>query len=252
MADNFFWYDVMTSDVEAAKKFYADVVGWEMQESATPGYTLLAVDGKGVAGLMAIPPDAAAMGVPPCWMGYIKVADVDDTVARIVAEGGKLHKGPIDIPDIIRFAVVADPQGAGFMIATPMPQGEPPRPAPGTPGTFGWHELYAGDGASAFAFYEKLFGWTKDQAMDMGPIGTYQLFATGGAAVGAIMTKPPAVPMPAWGYYINTDAIDAAAARVTAGGGKVVHGPMEVPGGQWIVQCLDPQGAFFCLLANRR
>ena len=66
------------------------------------------------------------------------------------------------------------------------------------------------------------------------------------------MTKPPAVPVPAWGYYINADAIDAAAARVTAAGGQVVHGPMEVPGGQWIVQCTDPQGAFFALVANRR
>ena len=88
--------------------------------------------------------------------------------------------------------------------------------------------------------------------MDMGPAGTYKMFATGGEAVGGIMTKMPEMPVPAWGYYINVDAIDAAVARVTAGGGTVINGPMEVPGGQWIINGVDPQGAMFALVGPKR
>ena len=253
MPNGFFWYDVMTTDVGASETFYRDVIGWGTQDTgATPPYTLFTVDGRGVAGLMAIPEDALKGGVPPTWMGYIHVDDVADMAARITREGGKLIKGPIDVPGIIRFAVVSDPQGAGFIIATPMSDANPPPLAAGTPGTIGWHELYASDWKSAYSFYEKLFGWTKADAIDMGPMGTYQLFTTGGDAVGGMMTKPPQVPHPYWGYYINVAAIDAAMARVTAGGGTIVNGPMQVPGGQWIVQAIDPQGAGFALVAPAR
>jgi predicted enzyme related to lactoylglutathione lyase len=129
----------------------------------------------------------------------------------------------------------------------------PPPLTPGTPGSIGWHELCALDWQAAFAFYEKLFGWSKDQAIDMGPMGTYQLFKTGGEyAAGGMMTKPAAIPVPYWGYYFNVEAIDAAAARVTAAGGKILNGPMEVPGPMWVVNCMDPQGAVFSLVAPKR
>jgi uncharacterized protein len=254
MPNAFFWYDVMTTDPEAAESFYRDVVGWDVQDSgaSTPGYTLFTVSGRGVAGLMAIPEDARKSGVPPTWMGYIHVDDVDDMATRITQEGGKLLKGPVDVPGIIRFAVVSDPQCAGFIIAKPMSAEAPPPLEVGAPGTIGWHELYAGEWKSVFPFYEKLFGWTKADAIDMGAMGTYQLFAAGGAPIGGMMTKPPPVPQPYWGYYINVAAIDAAAARITAGGGTIVNGPMQVPGGQWIVQAIDPQGAGFALVAPAR
>ena len=121
-----------------------------------------------------------------------------------------------------------------------------------TPGHVGWHELQAGDLDSAFAFYAGLFGWTKSEAIDMGDMGLYQTFATGGAAVGGMMKKMPEVPTPFWLYYFNVEAIDAAAARVSQGGGKLLMAPREVPGGSWIVQCLDPQGAMFAMVAPRR
>jgi predicted enzyme related to lactoylglutathione lyase len=88
--------------------------------------------------------------------------------------------------------------------------------------------------------------------MDMGPMGRYQLFAAGEANIGGMMTKPPAVPVPHWTYYFNVPAIDAAAARVTSGGGRIIHGPMQVPGDLWIVSCFDPQGAGFALVAPKR
>jgi uncharacterized protein len=256
MTGNFFWYDVMTTDTGAAAKFYGDVVGWGTRDASAPGmtYTAFTLGERGVAGLMPIPDDAKAAGVGPAWMGYILVDDVDGMARRIVAEGGKLHKGPVTVPGIIRFAVVADPQGAGFLIAAPIPTEAPPPLPPGAPGTVGWHELYAVDGKSVFAFYEKLFGWTKDQALDMGPVGVYQLFKTGGEhAMGGIMTKPAQMPLPYWGYYFNVaGGIDAAIGRVTTGGGKILNGPIQVPGGTWIVQAMDPQGAFFALAAHTR
>jgi uncharacterized protein len=255
MQGSFFWYDVMTTDTKAAAKFYGDVVGWDTRDSGSPGmaYTLFMLGARGVAGLMPLPEEMAKSGGRPAWLGYIQVDDVDATAKRIPQEGGQLHRGPITVPDIIRFAVVSDPQGAGFLIATPLPREAPPPMAPGTPGTVGWHELYAAEGQSAFAFYEKLFGWTKGEAMDMGPMGSYQLFKTGGAMdAGGIMTKPPSIPAPFWGYYINVAGIDAAAGRVTAGGGKILNGPMEVPGGHWILQAMDPQGAYFALVSLTR
>jgi uncharacterized protein len=252
MSGNFFWYEVITTDVDAARRFYTDVVGWGTQDSGTPGYTLFTVDGRPVAGLMAIPDEARAMGAPPSWMGYVAVNDVDGMAERIVAEGGRLHRAPFDVPGAVRLAVAADPQGANFIVARDLMENPPPALPPGTPGTVGWHELYAADWPPAFAFYEKLFGWTKGEAIDMGPAGTYQLFAAGGAPLGGMMTKPAQVPVPHWLYYFNVAGIDAAAARVTGAGGEIFMGPMEVPGGQWIVNCRDPQGAVFALVALTR
>jgi len=248
MQGQFFRYDVMTTDTKAAARFYREVIGWGTQD-AGHGYSLFTVGDRGVAGLMAIPEQAK--GVPPCWMGYIWADDVDAMAARLEKEGGKIHRPPTDVAGVIRFAVVADPQGAGFLIAKGMNPDAKPL-AIGTPGTIGWRELYAAEWKSAFAFYEKLFGWTKADAIDMGPMGTYQLFATGAQPVGGMMTKPDAVPVPNWGYYINVEAIDAAAARVKAAGGSILNGPHEVPGGQWIIQCLDPLGAYFALVAPKR
>lgn len=255
MQGRFFWYDVMTTDTAAAAEFYREAVGWQTQDSGTPGYdyTLFTVDGRGVAGLMPIPEDARKAGVPPCWMGYIAVDDVDATAVRLEREGGKVHRPPADVPGVIRFCVVSDPQGAGFLIAKGLVKDAPPDLPVGTPGTVGWHELYATDLENAFAFYAGMFGWTKTDAVDMGAMGTYQLFATGGGmAVGGMMTKPPGVPVPAWTYYFNVAAIDSAAERVSGAGGNILNGPVQVPGGQWIVQCMDPFGAAFALVAPKR
>jgi hypothetical protein len=256
MPNKFFWYDVMTTDTGAARKFYGDVVGWSAQDqdSPTPGmqYIVFSANGQGVAGLMPIPKDARSAGVAPMWMGYIAVDDVDEAAGRLEREGGKVHRPPTDVPGIIRFAVVADPQGAGFIIAKGLMANAPPELPPGTPGTVGWHELYATDWESAFAFYERMFGWTKGDAMDMGPMGKYQLFGNGGANIGGIMTKPPAVPAPHWTYYFNVPGIDAAASRVGSSGGRIINGPMQVPGDLWIVNCLDPHGAGFALVAPAR
>jgi uncharacterized protein len=199
-ANKFVWYDVMTDDMKVAESFYTQVVGWTAKDAGMPdgGYTIFSTDTVMVGGLMPISPEARDMGVKPCWSGYIGVNDVDAYAQRVQAEGGAVHRPPEDIPGVGRFAVVADPQGAVFILFKGNGQPDQTPAAPGTPGTIGWHELYAKDGATAFAFYAKLFGWTKTEAMDMGAMGLYQMFATGGTTVGGMMTKPPEVPMPYW------------------------------------------------------
>src|SRR2546425_7985531 len=128
MQGKFFWYDVMTTDTQAAQKFYGDVVGWGAQDSGTPGadYTLFTVNGQGVAGLMPISEEVCKACAQPCWMGYIAVDNVDQAAARLEREGGMVHRPPMDVPGVIRFSVVADPQGAGFIIAKGLVPDAPP------------------------------------------------------------------------------------------------------------------------------
>jgi len=252
--NNFVWYDLMTTDTKAAEAFYSSVVGWGAESAGMSdrSYTILSAQETPVGGLMPIPPEAVGAGAKPMWSGYVGVNDVDAFAKRVVEAGGTVHSGPEDIPDVGRFAVVADPYGASFMLFKGSTDAQPQAPAPGTPGHIGWHELYTGDWQKAFAFYSGLFGWTKIDAMDMGPMGVYQIFATDSEPAGGMMNKPPEIPAPAWLYYFNVDDIDAAAARVKDNRGKVLNGPMEVPGGSWIIQGSDPQGAIFALVGPRR
>ncbi len=250
----FVWYELMTSDDEAAAAFYRQVIGWQTADAGMPGmrYTLLSAGGVAIAGLMTLPQQARDAGARPGWVGYIGVADVDAMATRLLAAGGQVHRPAEDIPGVGRFAVVADLHGAGFDLFRGQSDAQPPQSPLGTPGTVGWHELSAGNLDSAWTFYSGLFGWTQDSDMDMGEMGVYRLFAAGGAAIGGMMTKPPEVPQPGWLYYFNVDAIDATMARVSGAGGQVLNGPMEVPGPMWILQCLDPQGAAFALVAPQR
>lgn len=252
MSSAFFWYDVMTSDTAAATEFYADVVGWVPQDSGSPGYTALTVDGIGVAGLMTVPEDAAAMGARPCWMGYIHVPDVPATLETAREVGGRILKGPVTIDGVITFAVVADPQGAGFLIATPLVKDAPPRAARNAPGTMGWHELYATDWNTVWPFYEKLFGWSKVHTVDMGPMGLYQIFSAGSDPIGGMMNRPSAVPVCCWNYYIVVPSVTEAEQRIIAGKGNILLPPMQVPGGGWILQAMDPQGAAFALTSAQK
>lgn len=253
---SFFWYELMTTDIEAARDFYASVVGWRPEVwdgtdmSGKPYIVMNAAD-RGVGGIMNLPEEANAMGMPPAWVGYIYAADTDAATKSLKDAGGKVHREPDDIPGVGRFSVVADPQGAMFMLLAPNGPDQPPV-KPGTVGHVGWHELYTTDWKAALAFYSGQFGWEKDSEFDMGDMGIYAIFSVDGQQTGGMMDKPPQVPMPAWQFYFAVEAIDAAAGRVTDGGGKVLMGPMEVPGGSWVVQCQDPQGAHFALMAARR
>ncbi|PSC03401.1 glyoxalase [Alsobacter soli] len=252
-ANPFVWYELMTGDLDAAVAFYGNVVGWTAQpfEGGDPPYILMGVGPREhAAGMMTMPDELKSAGVRPHWMGYIGCRDVDAKTADVRQAGGKVHREPWDIPNVGRISVVSDPGGAVFGLFQPKEMDEPPPlPAPMARGHVGWRELYAADGEQAFRFYADQFGWTKERDMDMGPMGVYRIFAIDGVGSGGMMTKPPQVPMPHWGFYFTVPEINAAVDRVKAHGGQVLNGPMEVPGGAWIIQALDPQGAGFNLVA---
>jgi predicted enzyme related to lactoylglutathione lyase len=118
-------------------------------------------------------------------------------------------------------------------------------------GSIGWHELHTSDWEKGWAFYERMFDWTKDTSHDMGPVGVYQLFKTSALPIGGMMTDGQS-SHPYWLYYFVVDDIDAGLKRVEANGGTVLLGPQEVPGGAWIVNAKDPQGGVFALVGMRR
>jgi predicted enzyme related to lactoylglutathione lyase len=248
----FAWYELMTTDVAAARAFYTKVMGWGTWDAAVPGapYTLFTTGHAPVGGLMNLPEQASKTGVKPAWIGYVGVDDVDAVADRIERLGGIVHVPPRDVAGISRFSVFTDPQAARLALFKWLNPG-PEQPADAdAPGRVGWHELLAADWEKALAFYGELFGWQKADA-DTDETGTYQLFSVGGETIGGMVTKPPTMPAPFWLYYFNAADIDIAAQHVKAGGGRILDGPIEVPGGSWLVRCEDPQGAIFALEGMR-
>jgi uncharacterized protein len=251
----FVWYELMTTDVAAARVFYAKVLGWEALDASTPdlAYTLFTADETSVGGLMDLPKEGRKMGATPRWMGYVGVNDVDATAHRIKQLGGAVYVPPTD-SNIGRISVVADPQMATLALVKGLKL-SPKRLADlSKTGGVGWHELLATDWEKAFAFYGELLGWQKaaaDGGTGSGPTDTYQLFAAGGQTIGGMFTKRQTEPVPFWLFYFNADDIDAGAERVKSGGGQIVEGPLELPDGSWFARCTDPQGAVFALQGKR-
>lgn len=243
----FVWYELMTSDPGAAIEFYTQLIGWTTApfEGGGQEYTLWMSGEMPVGGVMRLPEEAVVGGAPPHWLAYIGTPDVDASVEEAVACGGSVIVRPTSIADVGRFAVLRDPQGV--VIAAYTPAQEPPPEVTPSPGCFSWHELATTDHEAAFAFYSSLFGWEKQETMDMGDAGVYQIYGRGGPPLGGMFDRSPEMPAAAWLYYIMVDDVDRSAEVVKKLGGQVLIGPMEVPGGDRIVQCADPQGAVFAL-----
>ncbi len=248
---SFVWYELMTTDVVAAKMFYAGVVGWSTEDVLMPGmtYTLLLAGDAQVAGLMSMPKEASDAGMMPAWLGYIGVDGADSAAAEVQRLGGRILGPPVDLPGVGRIAMVRDPQGAPFNLFKPALGGV--RVVSNEPGHVGWHELHTNDWPKALEFYAEMFGWIKGDGLDMGPMGTYQIVKIGGLAIGGMFNSPGAQATQFWLYYFNVGDIDAATKRITDGGGRIAQSPTQVPGGNWILQAVDPQGAAFALLGPR-
>ena len=214
----FIWYELMTTDQDAAEKFYRAVVGWKMADAGQPGmrYTILSAGDRGMGGVMALPAEARKAGARPGWLGYVGVPDTDGAAKRIAEDGGAIHRSPENIPNVGRFAVVADPGGAAFNLLTPLPRQDEPTPAdPKTLGLVSWHELYSSIGErAAFDFYARQFDWETFELMDMGAMGKYRVFGADGVPMGGMMDKPEHAPASAWGFYVNVDGIEAAIERI--------------------------------------
>lgn len=244
------WYDLMTTDPEASAAFYGEVFGWKTQSWEKGDYTLWKVGEEQFGGLMVLPAEAQAAGAPPHWIGYVNVADVAETAKQCEALGGGIIVPPTPISEGTFFTILKDPQGATFAAyssSNPDDAGWEP------PGPYGWAELNTTDWASARTFYGDLFGWEETGSMSMDGSGsqdsTYWMFGIEAekSLGGMSNTAPMMGGMPFWLHYATVDDLDATITRITAHGGKVVNGPMPVPGGDRIAQCVDPQGGFFAL-----
>jgi predicted enzyme related to lactoylglutathione lyase len=256
MRGAFVWYDHVTSDVDAAKAYYTETIGWGTQPWDGPmPYTMFTIGGRPVAGLMEMPDEMPA-GVPPHWLGYVEVGDLDASVAQVKELGGQVRVEPTEIPGIGRFATIADPQGAALALFSSSGDSEEEPIERGAEGNFSWAELNTTDYEGAWEFYSKLFGWTLTSDMDMGAeMGIYRMYQREGSPEGQSMggmcnaASKIGVP-PHWLFYVNVDDIDGAAERVTKNGGKILFGPMKIPGDDMVAICDDPQGGGFAIYAE--
>jgi predicted enzyme related to lactoylglutathione lyase len=202
------------------------------------------------AGFMTKPEEVPG---PPFWAMYVGVPKLEEALAHIKRLGGSECSPVIDVPTVGRMQMVTDPQGAAFYIYEPESTDMPPERAPEV-GEASWHELMTTDAPAAMQFYQDVFGWQPSEAMDMGELGTYQMFNRPHGMIGGMMNKPPEmanVP-PNWQIYFLVPDINTAVERIKANGGQVLNGPMEVPGGDWVLNAMDPQGAAFSLHAKAR
>lgn len=247
---SFIWYELLTTDPDAAADFYGKVVGWQTRSSGQPGmdYRLFSIDGDDIGGLMKSEPGMP----PPVWLGYIGVDDVDASAAKIKEAGGAIHIPPTDIPNVGRFAMVEDPQGVIFYVM----RGNMDQPSTAfagmTPGHCRWNELVTSDQPAALDFYLDQFGWEKGDAMPMGEAGDYRFINHHGEMIGAVMNRMDPGQRPMWNYYFGVGDIDKATEAVRANGGTITFGPQEIPGGEYAVNAIDPQGATFGLVGPRK
>ena len=239
----FVWHELLTNDTAGAAAFYPKVLPWRTAPSSMPGYTIWMAGQTQIGGLMALPSEAGS--TPPHWLVYVGTPNVDSTCSQAQGLGARIVKPPADIPNVGRFAVLSDPQGATFAVFTP--GGGPPPGTPPVQGGFSWHELATTDVAAALRFYGQLFGWTKGPGHDMGAMGIYQLFEHGGTQAGGICNVQGPSTAPSWLSYVHIADSGRAVAAAKAAGGRLLHGPMEVPGGSWIAMMMDPQGGAFAV-----
>lgn len=254
------WYELITTDTEAATAFYGELVGWTTQEMPTapglPPYTIWeATDGGTKTGVGGLVPRPAEATIPAGWYAYFSVADVDAKIAENAAAGGRTHMGGYDIPHVGRIALVEDAQGIVFYLMTPTP------PTPGATSTSfsgtlpqrcAWNELVTTDHKAALPYYRDLLGWVSNEAMPMGAMGDYSFIDAGGIQIGAMMDRSASEQPLKWTFYFRVPSADAAAEQVKALGGQVIMGPMDVPGGQRIIVAVDPQGASVGFVSGAR
>jgi predicted enzyme related to lactoylglutathione lyase len=257
----FIWYELMTSDATAAGSFYSAVVkGWSFGDRVPTEVEYRMIqrsDGGNAGGVLTLNDEMKAGGARPVWLGYLHVKDVDGTVNAIKSEGGQAMMEPWDQPGVGRLAMVTDPQGAPFYLMNPIPPEHDPKAVSDVFSVdqaehVRWNELSTSDPQGAVNFYTRHFGWTQQGEMDMGEFGKYRFVQKNGVGIGAIMPRMPDMPASLWTFYIGVEDIDSAARAITDNGGSILNGPMEIPGGEFALNGMDPQGASFGLVGPRK
>jgi uncharacterized protein len=241
------WVDLGSPDLAKAKAFYGGLLGWECPEGPPEagGYSVCLLNGKTVAGLgPQMNPD-----FPPVWMTYVNVDDADATVAKASGGGGAVFVPPMDVLDVGRMAILADPLGAVFGLW--QPKSHMGAQVVNEPGSLCWNELITTDLDASKAFYKAVFGW---DAEDQGPPGgppAYTEWKLAGRSVGGMMLKHgdmPAEMPPNWGVYFAVADTDATVAKAQQLGGAVFMGPTDIEPGRFAVLA-DDQGVVFNVLA---
>jgi predicted enzyme related to lactoylglutathione lyase len=238
----FSWVDLQTSDPDAAKSFYSDLLGWTydeipMGDGAT--YSMAQLQGQSVAAIGGLQDES----IPPHWNCYVTVADVDASAARAAELGATLLAEPFDVFDAGRMAAFQDPQGAVLSIW--QAKENIGAGLVNVPGALAWNDLISPDVAGSAAFYRDLFGW---DIQELAP-GEYWSIANGANRNGGMMPMPPG-SHPAWNLYFAVDDVDATVARARELGGDTVMGPMDVPNGGRLAVLRDPQNAVFSVLTG--
>jgi len=246
----FIWQGLITEDPTGAAPFYSKVIGWRAEPSALdPSYTIVSAASGPVAGISKLSDANRAQGARADWMSFIGADDVDALVAQAEKLGAKVHRAAADIDKVGRYAIVADPQGATFALFKPL-EGSPPKAGAPQLGELAWHELTTTDPEAALKFYQELFGWQLIHRMDMGQMGFYWIFGSDGVPRGGIFNLyklPHPAPGPYWTPYFEVADADKAAQAASKAGGRVLNGPMDVPGGGRIAQLADPSGVAFAV-----
>src|ERR1700680_393838 len=241
------WVDLQTTDVDAAKAFYAGIFGWTFDDQPMPeggAYSLAMVDGESVAAIAPQSPALVEHKVPPMWNTYIAVDDVDTTAAKVAGAGGQMLMEPFDVTDAGRMAFVADPTGAAVGLWQASAHTGATRV--NEPNTMTWNELTTDDVAAALPFYETVVGLTSKE-VPMGEVNYTMLYVGEDFVGGATPPQTAGVPNHWHVWFAIADA-DAGAAAAAAGGGKVLLAPMDMPIGR-IAALQDPQGAYFNIIA---
>jgi predicted enzyme related to lactoylglutathione lyase len=237
------WHELHTSDPKRAIAFYSELFGWKSREmDMGPGgvYTLFSAGPKDVAGGMKLD---ARSGAPSHWLPYFETPAVDADSTKAEKLGAKVVVPPLDIPNIGRFAVLTDPQGAALALMTSANQDW----ADSTPktGEFCWDEVIVKDPKAAVTFYTSLFPW-KSEPMDMGPMGTYYLMKNGEKTAAGSMAPQDAGTPPAWLAYVAVDDVDASTKRAEKLGATVIAKPADIPNIGRFSIFSDPTGAVLC------
>ena len=242
------WVDLASPDLDGSIEFYGALFGWDVPESEnaeqTGGYRLAARDGKSTAGMMP----QMQEGQPPAWSTYVSVEDADATAEKVKGAGGQVLAEPMDVMDLGRMAVFADPTGAVFGIW--QPGSFAGAEIVNEPNTFSWNELNTRDPEASKSFYSAIFGWTS-RDMDMGEAGTYTTFRLAGSdeeddSIGGLLDMRGRVPeeVPAhWLTYFTVDDRDATAGKAKEMGAEEIMS-MDMEMGRLAI-LRDPQGAAF-------
>ena len=246
------WVELSSPDPDASASFYREVLGWDATEPGAPetgGYRMFQSGGKSVAGLMG----QMQEGQPTAWASYVSVADAEETAQKVQDAGGSVIVAPMDVMDLGRMGVFADPTGAVFGVW--QPKAFAGAELVNEPVSLTWNEIHTPDADTDTTFYSSVFGWDAGKPQFEGAPDTYTVWSLAGHNVCGMMEMvegmfPPGTP-PHWSVCFAVGDADGTVARAREQGATVVAEPMDMPIGRFAAM-VDPQGAAFTIMQPSR